>query len=125
MAANPRDGMSLEQQRAAFAWQRLHGQRGVSSDYANLAKAAPALVMGNGLMQTLAFYQAKGKEHHKKLLEDILFWLNQRRLCGSSQFEQAMNELAAMSSERYLQATQEALAILKWIRQFAAALEKP
>jgi len=116
--------MSLEQQRAAFAWQRLHGQDGVSSDYANLAKAAPALVMGNGLMQTLAFYQAKGKEHHKRLLEDILLWLRQRRLCASSQFEQAMNELAAMSSERYLQATQEALAILKWIRQFAAALEK-
>lgn len=26
-------------------------------EYRNLAKAAPALIMNNGLMQTLAFYQ--------------------------------------------------------------------
>lgn len=43
---------NLEQQRAAYAWNCVQN---CSSDYVNLAKSAPALVMGNGLMQTLAF----------------------------------------------------------------------
>lgn len=115
---------SLDQKRAAHAWGCVAE---VSSDYVNLAKAAPSLIMGNGLMQTLAFFKSKGKGHHEKLLKDILGWLvKPEAACPfltSSQFEGAMAKLASaeVSSEQYLHATQEALAILKWIRQFAAA----
>jgi len=123
MAANQKVLSSLEQKRACYAWQQV-ARAAVSSDYANLAKAAPALVMGNGLMQTLAFYHAKNKDHHKRLLQDILGWLASRQLCTRADFALAMEDLVRMPSERYLQATQEALAILKWIRQFASAMEK-
>ncbi len=115
---------SLDQKRAAYAWGRVQQ---VSADYVNLAKAAPALIMGNGLMQTLAFFKSKGKEHHNRLLLDILGWLKKPEAAcpflTSDQFEAAMGQLAgnAITSDQYLHATQEALAILKWIRQFAAA----
>lgn len=115
---------SLDQKRAAYAWRCVDG---VSPDYVNLAKAAPSLIMGNGLMQTLAFFKSKGKDHHEKLLGHILGWLvKPEAACPfviSSQFKEAMGQLASanISSEQYLHATQEALAILKWIRQFAAA----
>lgn len=115
---------SLDQKRAAYAWSRKDH---FTTDYTNLAKAAPSLIMTNGLMQTLAFFKSKGKDHHEKLLGDVLGWLrNPEAACPfitSDQFSDAMNQLASanLSSEQYLHATQEALAILKWIRHFAAA----
>lgn len=117
---------SLDQKRAAYAWERVQQ---VTSDYVNLAKAAPSLIMGNGLMQTLAFFKSKDGKHHTKLLEDILGWLAKGEAAcpflTSPEFEQAMETLAShASSEEYLHATQEALAILKWIRQFAAAKDR-
>lgn len=56
--------VTLEQQRAQFAWDnatraKVHLANGFG-DFINTAKAAPALIMNNGLMQTLAYYQAKG-----------------------------------------------------------------
>ncbi|BCW93612.1 MAG: hypothetical protein KatS3mg007_1506 [Thermoanaerobaculum sp.] len=109
---------SLDQKRAAFSWEKVHGK---SKEYVNLAKAAPALVMSNGLMQTLAFFQSKGEGHHKELLQHVLEWLYERKILKASNFNTAMKEFSEMSSEQYMAATQEALAILQWIRQLAAA----
>lgn len=121
---------SLEQKRAAYAWGCVQG---VSSEYVNLAKAAPSLIMSNGLMQTLAFFKSKDKDKdkdpHAALLGHVLRWLiRPEAACSfltSSDFSHAMAQLAApnVSSEQYLHATREALAILKWIRQFAAAVK--
>ncbi len=66
---------SLDQQRAAYAWECVQGCNG---DYTNLAKAAPALIMNNGLMQALAFYQSKGKPHHLALNKHTQEWLKAR-----------------------------------------------
>lgn len=112
---------SLEQKRAAFAWEKVQNK---STEYVNLAKAAPAFVMGNGLMQTLAFLKSKGEGHHKDLLDHVLEWLVKRQILPGKDFAQAMSEFAKMSSEEYWAATQEALAVLKWIRQLAAAQAK-
>lgn len=57
---------SLDQQRAAYAWQCVQGCNSRNDDYTNLAKAAPALIMNNGLMQALAFYQDKANWDDKK-----------------------------------------------------------
>jgi len=114
---------SLDQQRAAYAWQKVQG---CNSEYTNLAKAAPALIMNNGLMQTLAFYQDKGKDHHKVLNQHIIHWLWERRprrdkdAAPEKAFAAMMAELSNADSQQYRQATQEALALLRWLRQFAA-----
>ena len=113
------DVISLDQQRAAYAWQCV--SNGVSSDYVNLAKAAPALIMNNGLMQTLAFYQTKGGEH-QKLMQDVLQWLQQQGIVSSTNYVQAMNTLQEMGAQGYRRATVEALEILKWLRQLAPTI---
>lgn len=119
---------SLDQQRAAFAWQAVG--TGCSSDYANLAKSAPALIMANGLMQTLAFFEAKGKEHHTKLSGDIRKWLADQGVIRSPDHRQvpdhrqAMDQLVKADVALYRRATAEALLLLRWVRQFAAAVEK-
>ena len=112
---------SLDQQRAAYAWKKVQGY---GDDYTKLAKGAPALIMNNGLMQTLAYYQDKKGNHHKALNQHIIDWLWERRPCRdvgvAPTFENMMAELQAANSQQYRQATEEALALLRWIRQFAA-----
>ncbi len=110
--------LSLDQKRAAYAWECV--RRHASDDYASLAKGAPALIMNNGLMQTLAFYESK-KDHHQKLQRDILQWLQECDLLGKTKYAAAMAELHGMSTSNYRLASMEALEILKWIRQLAAA----
>ncbi len=110
---------TLEQQRAAYAWQCVQG---CSKDYTNLAKGAPALIMGNGLMQTLAFYQSKGKHHHTALNGHLCAWLHKRRVVASSTFPEVMTNLHAADSSTYRRATEETMDLLKWIRQYAPAV---
>ncbi len=120
--------MSLEQRRSQAAWK--YAQEGVakSEKYKTLAKAAPALIMNNGLMQTLAFYEEKGKdkgkEHHHELASHLRRWIMQCAGGADSDpcFEDFMKIMLNFDSSSYRQATEEALLLLRWIRQFAAAL---
>ena len=118
MSENAPQVLSLDQKRAAYAWECV--RRNANDDYANLAKGAPALIMNNGLMQTLVFYENK-KEHHQKLQRDILYWLKECDLLHATDYAVAMAELHRMSTANYRLASMEALEILKWIRQLAAA----
>ncbi len=121
----PAKPATLEQQRAQFAWQcAQEGVQVAGAEYRNLAKAAPALIMNNGLMQTLAFYQDKGKPQHLTLAAHLRRWIMQRA-GGNGQdpgFQPMMEVLLRTQPDQYRQATDEALLILRWIRQFAAAL---
>ena len=110
---------SLDQQRAAFAWKSVEG---CSKEYMVLAKGAGALIMSNGLMATLAYYESKGKDHHKALLKHINDWLHKQNKISSNKFFDAMTSLHESNSADYRAATQEALDLLRWIRQFASAV---
>lgn len=122
---------TLDQQRAAFAWKCVQGQ---SRDYRNLAKSLPALVMSNGLMQTLTFLKAKEKKvHHAILGAQICAWADlmekKPKLSGDgavfcAEFSTIMKKLVEMSPEKYRVATEETLEILRWIRQLADAVIK-
>ena len=65
---------TLEQRRAQDAWKRCEG---CDKDYANLAKALPALIMNSGLMQVMAFLHEKGGTH-EKLACHLRDWLRRR-----------------------------------------------
>jgi CRISPR-associated protein Cmr5 len=114
---------TLDQIRAEFAWGRVQNP---SKEYRGLAKSLPALVMTNGLMQALAFLEGKGKPDHKRLLADVLTWLSGERVRvlppEGRGFRPAMECLAKMPALEYQRATEEAQAILKWIRQLADTL---
>ena len=118
---------TLDQKRAKFAWDAASkANRSLKnfSDYKNLAKGAPALIMGNGLMPALAFYKSRGKEHATLLMQDILNWLsrvNAQYADGAPPlaFEAAMQAMQGADSITYMRLTDESLALLKWLRQFA------
>ena len=118
---------TLDQQRAALAWGYATAamKTGFAKKYRNLAKGAPALIMNSGLMPTLAFYNSKDPEH-RALLEDLLTGLS-TRLKPSPQpknFQEFMVHLQQKcTSQDYLRMTDEALELLKWLRQFVDAVE--
>jgi len=128
MMANPKTTQTLDQQRAAFAWECVAKAKADSNlkfgDYTNLAKSAPALIMGNGLMATLAFFQQKSKEA-QEVSSAICKWLTKRMasLFVGSSYQEVMEGLHGARSDHYLHATDEALEILRWIRQFAPTLK--
>lgn len=110
----------MEQKRAKHAWQMA--MKNKNDRYKNLAKGAPAMIMGNGLMPSLAFWQSK-KAEEVALVSSLLDWLKDRRFLRSSNFNAAMEEMQGLNSERYMGLTQEALDYLKWLRNFVGAVE--
>jgi len=126
---------TLDQQRAALAWAfATAGMAQHGKEYKGLAKGAPALIMNSGLMPTLAFYAGKGSDKNGRidsgkpaaaLLQHLLAGMSDR-LKPTPQprdFSGFMVHLQSMQSSSYLQYTDEALELLKWIRQFVDAVE--
>lgn len=81
--------------------------------------------MNSGLMQTLAFMHQKGGAH-EKLARQLRIWLNLRFEGDASDpgFEATMEALLNAAPVDFRLYTAEALAWLKWLRQFAAAREQ-
>lgn len=150
-------GQTLDQQRAEYAWKVVTSvgkRKGADqqdenakepikklvADYTKTAKSAPALIMGSGLMQTLAFLQAKAtkekqmdQQYHILVLVHIMGWLGPILAVPVADmpntldqvkvaYEKTMHKLYTNpDSALYLRATDESLALLRWIRQFADA----
>ena len=123
---------TLDQQRAAFAWSAVNDvKKSVSDfkDFKNLAKGAPAFIMGNGLMPALAFYASRNKAPAEALNDAISAWLVQRYATEAAmkplpkRYAELMDRLLGTSSAFYMAATDETLAMLKWLRQFADATD--
>jgi CRISPR-associated protein Cmr5 len=120
---------TLDQKRAAIAWQfATDGMNQHGKEYKGLAKGAPALIMNSGLMPTLAFYRGKGKAA-QQLLDDLVRGLSVRLAGqdlkagqGGALFGSFMVTLQKSQSHEYLRYTDEALELLKWIRQFVDAV---
>lgn len=118
---------TLEQLRAADAWKQAQGR---GSEYKNLAKGLPTLIMGSGLMQVMAFlYEKSGGEARNKqkhcadLGGHLRRWLQSRfpDVIQSDEFTAFMDSLLKASPATYRQISTEALAWLRWSRQMAAA----
>jgi len=122
--------ISKEQERAKQAWEFVtdahNGLSGKFKDYKNLAKSAPALVVSNGLMQTLAFFKGKKDAQYKKLMDQVVKWVCEQvygnQCKGFNALMQKMTEETDVS--KYMLATEESLEILKWIRHFAPTMDK-
>lgn len=112
---------TLEQQRAAHAWKKAQGR---GNDYTNLAKGLPALVMNSGLMQVMAFLNAKSGAHHKQMEADLRDWLGRRFPVLKGDFGTFMERVMASEPAVFQQITAEAMAWLRWSRQMAAAANK-
>ena len=118
-----------EQERASKAWEyvsdKVKGQT-FEGEYGSWVKKLPALVLTNGLGQTLAFLRAKGKDEAnapQTLYNHLSEWvMGEIAPAQGSLLEWLMGK----DSATYRRATTEALAFINWLKRFAEAkLAKP
>jgi len=122
---------TLEQQRAKRAWEDIQTVMGRSDDfkkkYGSLARRVPMLVLTNGLGQTLAYLRSKGKNdednEHNLLFRQLSDWTMSQVVPDNKndQNQNLLDWILHNNSIAYLQATNEALAYLTWLKRFAEA----
>src|ERR1700730_2221879 len=117
--------LTLDQQRAADAWQCAQAQS-QSKEYVNLAKGLPALIMNSGLLQVMAFLEEKGpkQQHCSVVARDLRAWLRRRFPEVPEDFAGFMRTLMNADSSKFQAITAESLAWLRWLRQLAAAISR-
>lgn len=86
-------------------------------DVSKQLKGAPAQLMDNGLLQTLAFLRSKGNEH-ALVADGIRQWLEECRLIKGAD---TITTLAGLDAAEYRRCTEEAIAWLNWAKRLALA----
>lgn len=127
--STPSRQRTLEQERAARAWECIKKVRGDRGAYASLARGAPSAIQANGLGQTLAFWRGKGyqngrpksdDEEHAQLYHATSEWVMQQIAPAASDDLLAWI-MGTASAGEYRRATVEAMAFLSWVKRFAEA----
>ncbi len=135
---------SLEQERAAYAWDYIQsvkavskqqgeqdGKRQIEKDYRSRVRGFGPMVLANGLGPALAFLYAKRSEKNQGdsyalLLQHVAGWLVKKGIIIGNDANALASQIGTMPLAQYRQARSEALAILVWLKRFAeGALEEP
>jgi len=117
---------TLQQQRAAFALHHVQalaaqadGKR--QKQLNSYAAKMPFMIHANGLGQTAAFYRAKGeKDPHCDLYRLLGAWLTRaaQPFAGKTDL---LDGITSTDLHTYMAAQAEAMLLLSWVKQFAAA----
>ncbi|WP_457548467.1 type III-B CRISPR module-associated protein Cmr5 [Archaeoglobus sp.] len=115
---------SLEQERAKFAYEKVNSVKGkeFEEDYARYVKSAPALILANGLGNTLAFYKSKKKKAYDALYNHLNEWLKERGFYDDN--TDVLEWIMSTDALQVFMATQEVLSLLNWMTKFAKAMLK-
>ncbi len=112
--------MRMEQELAKKAYEQvaqLQPKTPIADEYGAMANKLPVLIRQAGLVQALAYVQARGKDGAKRLLEDLAQTLNE----GDS-----ANDLLERSREanllEYMHLTRQATIALNWYKRFAQSV---
>lgn len=133
-------GQTREQLRAAFAlekvrsrflddgWKVRAGQSDRAQEYARVVRGLPAMVMTNGLGQSLAFLMSRTDSQAAPLVvADLSKWLRSVDGLYSAEITAPLvSEIVNKDREKLRRATDETLALLEWWVKFVRAfLPKP
>jgi len=125
----------LQQKRASNAWNNvLQLERsGYEGKYGTLVKKLPAMILSDGLGQTLAFLRAKGKmdsneserelkdeaKAHRAAYRHVSNWVCGQ--VGAGQNADLLKWILEHASSDYRRAATESLAYLHWLKRFVEA----
>jgi CRISPR-associated protein Cmr5 len=114
---------TMQQQRAAFALERVKADLNETqnkSEYKSQASALPFMIHANGLGQTAAFYYSKGKGAHRQLYKLLSDWLTKESGVFNHQTD-LLKAITETEMETYLLAQAEAMKLMEWVKKFATA----
>lgn len=118
---------NLDHERASYAYERVKEIENIGGktekEYRSAVRSSGALIQKSGLMQTLAFYLSKkDKEHYKQLAGHIL---HGDYVYGGTELPlDIYHKLLNLSDEEMIYRTQEAKALILWLKRFADAMLK-
>ncbi len=90
--------------------------------YGSLALAAPILIRTAGLLPAIAFYKAKNKPHHQKLLANLEAELKSLNILADDSTLHA--HLLDCDLNRYIRLTREVLILCRWHKRYAQSVLK-
>jgi len=117
---------TLDQRRAAYAWDAVYGLTEGWREYRDLVRKLPAMIQANGLGQTLAFLMTNASK--RVLYRHLEAWLCQRAPApvyppDAGARPDLMRALSQGDSLTLRRATREAQALAVWLKRFAEARE--
>ncbi|MBP7892762.1 MAG: type III-B CRISPR module-associated protein Cmr5 [Firmicutes bacterium] len=120
---------TLEQERARYAWEQIDRVKTTAGDKAAEVamhlRGLPAMVLANGLGQSLAFLlsKAKGntKSSHYVVYDVIAEWVVSRRGICPGPKQDLIHSLMQGDRSTYQRAQDETWALLVWLKKFADA----
>jgi CRISPR type III-B/RAMP module-associated protein Cmr5 len=117
---------NLEHERAKYAFDRVERIKGKNDEkaekkYRSAVLSSGALIHKAGLLQTLAFYLSK--PDYRPLAEDILSWRGIKEGSETAPFSIYKN-LLTLKDEDIIHKTQEARALVIWLKRFAEGMLK-
>mgnify|MGYP000985804818 CR=1 FL=1 len=110
------------QQRSAYALEMVSAvPENKKKDFATFSAGVPAMILQNGLGQTLAFLCSKGTDKHTIMLEIIKNWVARVLRVSNQNDREFIRGISAMEQSQYLEAQQEVLRLLEWVKRYANA----
>jgi len=91
--------------------------------YGSMALKFPALLRSAGLTQAVAFVEARGKDEHKRFIQDFLDVLSRFDPEGTKD-KNYFEKIMTAELPEYMRITREALAIAEWFSRFTQSILK-
>ena len=115
---------TIEQERSKFAYECVKKikDKKFSGDYKSLVKKFPMMLLKNGLLQTVAFLEAKAKDHHKALLGQLKEYLTDISPLNLKIDMDVSEYLSSIDVGIYRNITSDILTFSKWLGRYAEAL---
>lgn len=119
---------TLQQERATSAWMQIEHVEHTHNDkfrkeYGSLIRGLPAMILSDGLAQTLAFLLAKGKgdatKPHQAAYTHVSIWVCQH--LKAERDTDLLQWILHKPSADYRRAASESLAYLHWLKRFVEA----
>jgi len=112
------------QERAEFALQEVYNAvTGMKdkAEFKSFTAGVPSMILMNGFGQTLAFMVAKKDDKYIKVLSMIKRWLVQKgNINAVNNDREFIMKISGLDQKKYLEAQNETMALLEWVKRFAA-----
>lgn len=113
-----------DQRRASLVYEHTRSIENApfAKKYGSLVLASATMFRQCGLVQAIAFYEAKAEEHHKKFVDHLQHELT---VLGSLSSGKGLRDHAMHCDlAAYMRLTREALALCQWHKRFAQSILK-
>lgn len=116
-----------DQRRAQLVYENTRSieNRPFAKKYGGLALPAATLIRQCGLVQALAFYEAKAEDHHRQFVAHLQQELTQLGFLSTEPGGPELREQAMRCDvTEYMRLTKETLALCQWHKRFAQSILK-